>query len=64
MPEIGTTKKAPAKRKYQAGECFSCKLCGLSVTVDENFAYTEKSRLTCCDTPMELKGKKSPAAGK
>ena len=61
---MAKTVKAPdekAKKKYKAGDSLCCKTCGLSVTVDENFAYKEKSLLMCCDTPMELAGKKISA---
>jgi hypothetical protein len=70
VPESKTTKpaanksgaaKAPAKRKYAAGDNLCCKVCGLSVTVDENFAYKEKSLLMCCDAPMEAIPKKAAA---
>ncbi len=56
-----STSPAPAKRKYEPGDTLCCKACGLSVTVDENFAYKEKSLLMCCDMPMEATGKKAAA---
>ena len=43
------------------GDCMVCEVCGLSVTIDENHAYTENATLLCCGKSMEPKKKKGPA---
>jgi hypothetical protein len=55
---VSPAAKSAAKKKYNAGDCLTCQVCGISVTVDENFAYQEESTLVCCGHPMKQKAKK------
>ena len=54
------TKKAPAKKaavkaKSKVGQGYTCTVCGLAVTVDEDCGCAVSHDLICCDTPMKRK---------
>ena len=53
-------KKTQDKKMLKKGDCLTCQVCGLSVTIDENHAYTEDAQLVCCGKSMQ---QKSPKAG-
>jgi hypothetical protein len=57
-------KKTQDKKTLSKGDCLACEVCGLSVTIDENHAYTEDSVLVCCGKPMKQKAKKVSASNK
>jgi hypothetical protein len=48
-------KKAAAKGKNKVGLGYTCGVCGLSVTVDEDCGCVESHDIICCETPMKKK---------
>ena len=50
-----------AKRKVKNGDTMTCKICGLSVVVEEvgDFAVVEETALICCGKPMKKKTSKA-----
>jgi hypothetical protein len=48
-------KKAAAKGKSKVGLGYTCRVCGLSVTVDEDCGCVESHDIICCDAPMKKK---------
>lgn len=57
-------KKTKDKKILKKGDCLTCEVCGLSVTLDENHAYTEDSQLVCCGKAMKQKSPKASATQK
>jgi hypothetical protein len=54
-------KKTPEKKTLKKGDFYSCDVCGLTVTIDENHAYTENTMLVCCGHNMKPKAPKAAA---
>jgi len=48
-------KQAAAKGKGKIGQGYECRVCGLSVTVDEACGCVESHDIICCDAPMRKK---------
>ncbi len=57
-------KKIQAKKNLNKGDSLTCEVCGLTVTVDENHAYTEGSMVMCCGESMKPKARKASPAKK
>ena len=55
MAEKAAAGKKTAKRKVNKGDSLVCKVCGLSVVVEElgGIAVAEESALLCCGKPMK-----------
>lgn len=55
-------KETREKKALYKGEHMVCEVCGLSVKIDENFAYTENATLMCCGKSMQPKTEETSAA--
>jgi hypothetical protein len=62
-------KKAPARARAKApvakGDAYSCELCGLVVSVDEECGCVDVCDIICCGEPMKpAKARKATAKAK
>lgn len=57
MAQKGSSVKAGTKKEARKGDAYTCEVCGLVVTVDEDCGC-ETCDLICCETQMKPVKKK------
>jgi len=50
-----SSKKAAAGGKTKIGDTYSCEVCGLAITVDEECGCSDACDIICCSQPMKKK---------
>jgi hypothetical protein len=64
VKKASAAKKPRATRKTSEGDNYVCRVCGLSVIVDEVCGCGEVHEIICCEKPMKKRTTKAKAAKK
>ncbi len=55
MARKAPPKKPAARGKTKVGDSYTCGICGLGITVDEDCGCAEACDILCCSEPMKKK---------